>query len=114
MSDMIDRRIPTEAFHISKFIQDEIDARGWTIAQVAMRMGGFAEDLLTLSLIMDVHDKYILLGEETAEALGRAFGISAEYFINLDKACRVRAHELATDSAAPDPKVRQNTSDVAP
>jgi plasmid maintenance system antidote protein VapI len=93
-------RLPAEAFHLSEFIRDEMVARKWTRAQVAMRMGGFAIDLLTLEMIMYVHDKDLLLGKETADALGRAFNISPEYFINLDDAWRKHADEPATDAAA--------------
>lgn len=80
-----------EAFPTGVFIQEEMDARGWSEEDVALRMGGrreFDYNLLCLGLMLHVHDKRLILDLETAEGLGRAFDVSPELFLNLDAAWR--------------------------
>ena len=79
-------------FHVSEFIAEEMDARGWTSRDVAARMGGDpAVWLLALDLLLAVHDKALVLDTEMATALGRAFDVDAALFVALDRQCRAAA-----------------------
>lgn len=82
-------RIDVDSFvraslHISEFIQDELDARGWSEHDLAVRMDGDPSmNLLTVQMLMAVTDHRMLLDDETANGLSAAFGISPEYWIKL-------------------------------
>ncbi len=83
---LIDRQ-PAEVFPPGEFIQEELDARGWTTADLAARMGGDAGiNKLTVDLLILVPSKNMLLGEETAHGLAKAFGVSSQFFLNIDAA----------------------------
>lgn len=53
-------------------------------------MGGTdpCRDLLAVDLYLCVHSDGLLLDDATAEGLSRAFGVSAEFFRNLDTSWR--------------------------
>lgn len=76
--------------HPSSFIQDELYARGWTMADLANRMG--SESCVSNKLAMDMYfligpnDTRMRIGDGTANQLSKAFGISPEYFLNLEAA----------------------------
>ena len=79
-------RHPVAVFHVSEYIQEELDARGWTMRDLAERLlGNVEENLLMLMLLFCVHEKGLLLGESTARQLGQAFGGSPQFFLNLDQ-----------------------------
>lgn len=81
------QRLPAEAFHPAEFILEEMRARGWKLDDVAIRMGG-DEDMnaLTLGLYLTVRLPGMRLGDKTAAALGCAFDVDAQYFLNLEAA----------------------------
>jgi HTH-type transcriptional regulator/antitoxin HigA len=71
------RAISVEPFPPGEYIQDELDARGWThddLAEVIGRTKRHVSRLLSGETA---------IGSETAVALGQAFGTSAEMWINL-------------------------------
>lgn len=81
-------RTPAEAFHPSVFIAEELEARGWSLDDLALRMpGDFGINRCAL-------DFYMTIGAETpglrigesASALAAAFGVSPELFANLERA----------------------------
>ena len=75
-----------EAFPPGEFIQDELDARGWTTTDLAIRMGGDPRfNKLVVDMLVHVRAKGLSIGEETAERLAKAFGVSKQFFLNLDK-----------------------------
>lgn len=81
--------IPYKVPHPSKFIQDEVDARGWTLWDLAIRMGGDpGTNKLALDLYFAVHDKSLLIGGDCAAQLGTAFDVSPELFLNLERSWR--------------------------
>lgn len=91
-------RIPAEAFSVWSFIEDELEARGWTREQLAVRMlpHGIDPDeaekqatiwLCALDLLEHVPDK-VCVGVRDSEALARAFGVSPKLFLNLDRLYR--------------------------
>lgn len=83
-------------FHVSEYIQEAMDARGWDLEDLALRMGTEAEygvNLLTLELTFAVAQDPKLamqsyMGEKTANALGRAFGSDPQTWLRLDAAYR--------------------------
>ncbi len=87
-------RFPAEVFPPGEFIRDEIEARGWTQAELAEILGR------PLKTVSD-----ILLGKraitpETAHGLGEAFGVDPQFWLNLESAYRLS-------------KVRTQKGDVA-
>jgi len=81
-------RVPAECFPVGAFLKEEMKVRGWNAADVAVRMAeGFKERRewqLAVELLLECSDTQgLVIAGETAEALGRAFGTSTEYWINL-------------------------------
>lgn len=81
--------------HPSVFIADEMTARGWTSQEVARRMGrASAREHAIRHLAIEM---YLAIGEEEspspncrigremADDLARAFGLSADLFLNLER-----------------------------
>lgn len=89
--ETIAERVPVEVFPPGESIEEEMTARGWTPEDIARRMGGardYAVNLLTVQMLIAVHDTNLILDEETARGLGVAFGVSPQYFLNLDATWR--------------------------
>jgi plasmid maintenance system antidote protein VapI len=68
-----------------------MDARGWTARDVALQIGGTIKDVavweLTVDLLIHCSERDdLIVGDETATALGNAFGTSPEYWLNLNTA----------------------------
>jgi HTH-type transcriptional regulator / antitoxin HigA len=85
----IAERIPAEVFHPSEFIIEEMEARGWTRDDLALRMGGdFGINRLSLDFYFEVGptDPNLLMGD--GDDFARAFGVSAEFFRNLEAVWR--------------------------
>ncbi|MGH6981446.1 MAG: helix-turn-helix transcriptional regulator [Stellaceae bacterium] len=88
---MADTRVHAEVFHPSVFIHEELEARGWTLDDLALRMGGdFGLQRFALDFYMTVHDKHLLLGADGERDLARAFGTSPEFWHNLEAAWRAQ------------------------
>lgn len=84
-------RTPAEVFHLADILQEEMDARGWTLEDVAVRMT--AKQLLinhlALQMFFSVREKHIVLGD-MADDLGAAFGIDPQLFINIHETWRAK------------------------
>ncbi len=91
-------RDTAEAFPVGSFVQEELDARGWTIPDLAKRMGGDAKiNELAVEIMIHCWDEPSLrLGQETAEKLAQAFGTSPGLFIGLDAAYRMWRERMET------------------
>ena len=77
-----------QRFHPSEFIQDELDARGWSLDELAVRMGGdFQVNRIALDFYMTIgpSERGLRIGKDTAAQLGGAFGTSAELWLNLER-----------------------------
>lgn len=96
-------RIPAQVEHVSVFIADELEARGWTHERLAVEMTKkeLATNQLTVGLLLDVQDPGMILDKETAHKLANAFGVSQDLFLNLDAAWR-KAMLRAVTSTTPD------------
>lgn len=85
-------RRPAEVWPLATFVADEMQARGWKSTDVARRMNADGEftlvDLLSVELLLAVQDENLRMDRETLAGLSRAFNVSEEYFVNLDKAWR--------------------------
>lgn len=76
-------RVPAEVFPPGEFIRDELEAKGWTQADLAEIL---KRPLKAVS--------EILLGKraitpETAKGLGEAFGVDPQFWMNLESAYRL-------------------------
>lgn len=88
----------SEVPHPGEFIRDEIEARGWAQRDLAYILG-----------VKDQAINPIMSGKrgispDMAQSLSKAFGISAEYFLNLQK-----AYELSTAREA-DPAIERRAT----
>jgi len=84
-------RIPAEVFPPGEFIQDELDERGWTQADLAQIMG---RPVSVVNLIIAGKRG---VTAETACELASAFGTSPEFWLNLEN-----AHKLSKVDAPQD------------
>jgi plasmid maintenance system antidote protein VapI len=80
--------VTAEEFPVIDFIQEELDARGWDMWELARRMGGEpSRNKLALEFLEA--DPTVMLGDDGAEGVARAFGTSKEIWLNLEKSYRV-------------------------
>jgi plasmid maintenance system antidote protein VapI len=79
-------RKPAEVWPVGHFIENEMRARGWTRRELVKRLGGSNVDQLAIDLLIDAPQKGVLIGRDLAADIARAFGTSAELWLNLDKA----------------------------
>lgn len=85
-------RKSAETFHVGEYIADELAERGWTVRELAERMGGNpAINELSVELALHVRDPRAFVGPKMADGLARAFGTSAQLWLNLDRAWRLGA-----------------------
>ncbi len=68
-------------------IKDELEALGWSQDDLARIMG------MSLKAVNEILNDKVAITVETARLLGKAFGTSAEIWINLDTAYRLRLRE---------------------
>jgi HTH-type transcriptional regulator / antitoxin HigA len=83
----------TDIPHPGAFIREELEARGWSQRDLAYILGVPEQ---AVNLIVSGKRG---ISPEMAKALGQAFGVSAEYFVNLQ-----RAYEMSL-AREPDPSI---------
>lgn len=79
-------------FHVGEYIQDELEARGWSTLDCAKRMGGDLDvDALSLDMAIAAASappghaaQRMTIGSGLAARLAIAFGIEAQTLLNLD------------------------------
>lgn len=78
--------------HPSEIMTEEMESRGWDRDRLAVEMVSGSDDSygivrLALDLYFEVGptDPRVRIGARTAEQLGRAFGVSPEFFLNLER-----------------------------
>lgn len=96
-------RRPAEVFSPGEYIRDELDARGWTQADLAEILN---RDVAGVSQVLTGKRR---ITPETATGLAHAFGTSAEVWLNLDARFR-----LATTRDEPDIALRSKIYAEAP
>ena len=74
--------------HVLEFIDEELKARGWSRRDLAERMGGDPNHEELALQLLELRDPEVFLGEESARALGSAFGTGPEIWANLDTTWR--------------------------
>jgi hypothetical protein len=87
------KRRAAETFHVIDFIREEMDERNWPIWTLARHMSADQSDealgRIKLALeLLELRDPDMLIGEEVAAGLARAFGTGSEIWLNLDKTWR--------------------------
>lgn len=82
---------PAEVFSVGEFLQDELDARGWSKEDLLNRMpGNRSENDLWIDLVLSAKDmdldirQSLRLGDPSA--LAHALGVSNEFLTNIDEA----------------------------
>jgi plasmid maintenance system antidote protein VapI len=81
----------SQCFHVGEYLQDELDARGWTAGDLAGRMGTaeeFDENYLVVEMMLHCWDVGLMLDEETAAKLSMALGSDAATWLSLDREWR--------------------------
>lgn len=79
----------SENMHPSTFIQEELEARGWGLDTLALKMGGdFGINRLALDFYFTIGPEQpdCRIGNEMAAQLGQAFNVSPNLLLNLEKA----------------------------
>lgn len=87
---MQSERIPAEVWHPGHFILEEMQERGWSSRDLALKIGGTAREIaineVAIDLAIYVDDKNLRLGADLIRDLARAFDVSPEFFQNLENA----------------------------
>ena len=84
-------RSPAEVFPPGEFINEELDARGWTQIELAEVLGRPAR------LVSELLAGKRAITPETAKGLGAAFGTGPEFWMNLERDYRL-AHAVHDDA----------------
>lgn len=86
--------------HLAEILQEEMDERGWTKDDLALRMGPTHDDFginrLALDLFMEVRKPNVILGAMDVQ-FAIAFGVSKEFFNNLHEAWRAAQRQEKSD-----------------
>ena len=120
MNDLPD--IANRAFPIGEYVREELDARGWSVADAAIILPGeVGENALWLELICCVpiwFEYPIEFTDEDTEKLSAIFGTSQQMWINLHKSFRntlanegyvfPKRQAEVTDTRTPDPAGEQS------
>jgi plasmid maintenance system antidote protein VapI len=88
-------RKPAECFHPSVFIKEEMEARGWSMDDLALRMAEgdvrkFGVERLALDIYFEVGptEPNLIIGDDSARMLAAVFDVNPEFFLNLQKSWR--------------------------
>lgn len=87
-------RKPAAVFPPAEYLRDELTERGWTLRDLAERMGG--DPILNecgLELMLALPEKNMILDVESAAGLEHALGSSAQFWLNLDATWRAGTPE---------------------
>lgn len=98
---MTEKFVPSEATHVSEFIQEELDARGWTRQEVYERLGYDKLDCCAFDLLMEVQDKGLLMDKKLSEGLGYVFTVDPNLFLNLHEAWRTHPSTTVVSNVIP-------------
>ncbi len=71
-------------------IEEEIAERGWSLDRLAVELGGASSrdrivDRFGIEMLLACRkERYVRIGEQTAEKFSRAFGTGTQFWLNLD------------------------------
>ncbi len=88
---MGDARFPAEAFPVGTFIREELDARGWTVRDLAREMGW------PRPRVAEVISGSMPVQWRIATDLGTAFGTSMSFWLNTEATYRCHCERMASD-----------------
>lgn len=83
--------MPTTPHSPWSYIESEIQERGWSVRDLAERMGGDADFNHCALDFLATEDPRIKLSERIAAGISAAFGTSAELWLNIDEQYRKEA-----------------------
>ncbi len=72
---------PAVVFHPGVHLKDEMEALGWTVEELAEKMGWY-----TIGYLKEVLDQKKGITTLLSRYLGNVFGTGAEFWMNLDLA----------------------------
>ncbi len=72
--------------HVGEVIADELQARGWSVLDLATRMAGM--DALAVEMLLAVREPGLLAGEELLRRIGVAFDVDPEFLVTIDRGWR--------------------------
>jgi plasmid maintenance system antidote protein VapI len=79
-----------------EMIQREMEARGWDCGDVAGRMGTYSPypwvNEYCLRVVLENQDRNLVIDPESAAALGAAFDLAPQHFLDVDRAWRLGPH----------------------
>ncbi|WP_419838347.1 helix-turn-helix transcriptional regulator [Candidatus Poriferisodalis sp.] len=76
--------VAAEVLPPGEYLTEELAARGWTVSQLAERMGQ------PKLVVLDILETRMVITPELAEAISAALGTSAQMWLNLEEAYRSR------------------------
>jgi HTH-type transcriptional regulator/antitoxin HigA len=94
---MMTERIPAQCFHPGEYVRDEMEARKWDVAELAKRMS--VHDM-PVEIAVSLIECKLDITPNIAFGLRRAFGTSADLWMNLQKAFDVWQESRPTLFAA--------------
>jgi plasmid maintenance system antidote protein VapI len=83
--------------HLAEIIEEEMRERGWTITDLVMNMGPFADERewgicqLSWEMFLEVREPCVVLGDVMAQQLADAFDVDPQFFTNLHEVWRKSA-----------------------
>jgi plasmid maintenance system antidote protein VapI len=89
--------------HLAELIQEEMDERGWTITDLVTNMGPFWNEKdwgicqISWELFLTVRDPDMILGDDMADQIAEAFGVSRQFFTNYHEAWRRECKRAAVE-----------------
>lgn len=85
-------RIPAEVFPPGDLIREELDARAWTQADLAEILGRPAR------VVSEILSGKKAITPETAQGLGEAFGVGAQFWLNMESSYRLQVYRSKSDT----------------
>lgn len=85
-------RIPAEVFPPGDLIREELDERRWTQADLAEILGRPSR------VVSEILSGKKAITPETAQGLGEAFGVGAQFWLNMESSYRLQVYRSKADN----------------
>jgi HTH-type transcriptional regulator/antitoxin HigA len=86
-------RIPAEVFPPGDLVREELEARGWTQTDLAEILGR------PLRVVNEILSGRKAITPETAQGLGEAFGVGAQFWLNMESSYRLHVYRGKSNTA---------------